>query len=126
VVGAIVLAPIGLPGSGTVWGSPHLLAACLAVGVFSSAIAYGLDQHTLRRIPVRRFSVLSALLPITALAVGFVALDQRPTAVELVGVALVIGGVLVQEREELAQRVEGTIPSDAATAGRRSFHTKPS
>jgi threonine/homoserine efflux transporter RhtA len=34
--------------------------------VFSNAIGYGIDQHVLRRIPIRRFSVLLALLPVTA------------------------------------------------------------
>ena len=60
------------------WTTPRLLIACLVVGVFSNAIGYGIDQHVLRRIPVRRFSVLLALLPVTAVAIGWVALDQRP------------------------------------------------
>lgn len=99
-IGAVALAPIGLPTSGPVWSSGGLLAACLLTGVFSSAIAYGIDQHTMRRVPVRRFSVLSALLPITALVIAFLALDQRPTRLELVGIALVVGGVVAQERDE--------------------------
>jgi inner membrane transporter RhtA len=97
--GALALAPIGLPGSGPVWASPRLLAACLVVGLFSSAIGYGIDQHVLRRIPVRRFSLLLALLPVTAVVVGVVALGQRPTRVDLAGMALVLAGVATQERE---------------------------
>ena len=65
-IGAVALTPFGAPGSGPVWTSPRLLVACLVVGVFSNAIGYGIDQHVLRRIPVRRFSVLLALLPVTA------------------------------------------------------------
>ena len=45
--------------------------------------------------------MLLALLPVTALAVGWIALDQQPSAIELVGVALVLVGVATQEREEL-------------------------
>jgi inner membrane transporter RhtA len=71
------------------------------VGVMSNAIGYGIDQSVLRRIPIRRFSVLLALLPVTATAVAFVALDQRPSAIDLVGMALVLTGVVVQEREKL-------------------------
>jgi inner membrane transporter RhtA len=71
------------------------------VGVFSNAIGYGIDQFTLRRIPIRRFSLLLALLPVTAAFIGWLALDQRPSNLDLVGIALVLVGVIVQEREEL-------------------------
>jgi len=33
--------------------------------------------------------------------VAFIALDQRPSAIDLVGMALVLTGVVVQEREKL-------------------------
>ncbi|MTA15452.1 MAG: EamA family transporter, partial [Actinobacteria bacterium] len=98
-IGALVLAPIGAPGSGEAWTTPAWLLAGLGVGVFSNAIGYGIDQHVMRRIPVRRFALMLALLPVTAMVVGFLALDQRPSWVDLAGAALVIAGVLVQERE---------------------------
>lgn len=107
-IGALAIAPFGAPGSGPVWVSPTLLAACLMVGVFSNAIGYGIDQHVLRRIPVRRFSVLLALLPVTALLIGFLALDQRPSPVDLIGVALVLTGVVIQDREVLPRVSEST------------------
>jgi inner membrane transporter RhtA len=101
-IGAVVIAPVGAPWSGDVWTSPRLLLLCLLVGVFSNAIGYGIDQFTMRRIPVRRFSLLLALLPVTAAFIGWVALGQRPAGIDLVGIALVLIGVTVQEREELA------------------------
>ena len=110
-IGALAITPIGAPGSGPVWVSPRLLGACLVVGVFSNAIGYGIDQHVLRRIPVRRFSVLLALLPVTATVVAFVALDQRPTALDLVGLVLVLGGVVLQEREKLVRETGGEPPA---------------
>lgn len=100
-IGALVLTPIGAPGSGPVWVSPMLLVLCCATGVFSNAIGYGIDQHVLRRIPIRRFSVLLALLPVTALAVGWAVLGQQPGALDLVGMGLVLAGVAIQERDEL-------------------------
>ena len=100
-IGAVAITPIGVPGSLDVWLSPRLLALCLLVGVFSNAIGYGIDQFTMRRIPVRRFSVLLALLPVTAVLIGWIALDQQPSGIEFAGIALVVVGVLVQEREEL-------------------------
>ena len=102
VVGSLAIAPIGAPWSGPVWSSPRLLVLCLMVGVFPNAIGYGIDQFTMRRIPIRRFSLLLALLPVTASFIGWLVLDQRPSTIELVGIALVLVGVVVQEREELA------------------------
>jgi inner membrane transporter RhtA len=110
-IGALVLAPIGAPGSGDAWTTPAWLVAGLGVGVFSNAIGYGIDQHVLRRIPVRRFALLLALLPVTAMVVGFIALDQRPSVVDLLGAALVITGVLVQEREVITPEELETAPA---------------
>ncbi len=102
VIGALVITPIGAPTSGPVWHAPHLIFACMFVGVLSNAIGYGIDQSVLRRIPIRRFSVLLALLPVTATVVAFIALDQRPNALDLFGMALVLAGVVIQERETLS------------------------
>lgn len=101
-IGALVITPIGAPGSGAVWTSPRLVLACLVVGILSNAIGYGLDQRILRRIPIRRFSVLLALLPVTAMVIGFIALDQTPSSIDLIGITLVLAGVAFQEREVLA------------------------
>jgi inner membrane transporter RhtA len=100
-IGTLAVAPVGAPGSGPVWTSPVLLVACMATGVFSNAIGYGIDQFVMRRIPIRRFSLLLALLPVTAVAVGWIVLDQSPSALELGGIALVLIGVAVQERDEV-------------------------
>ncbi len=108
-VGALALAPLGAPWSGPVWTSPLLLAACLATGVFANAIGYGIDPHMLRRVSVRRFSVLLSLLPVTATAIGWVAHDQRPGGLDLIGIALVLIAVASQEREQA-----DVIPTDAA------------
>ena len=77
--------------------------------MFSNAIGYGIDQHVLRRVSVRRFSVLLSLLPVTATAIGWVALDQRPGGLDLIGIALVLIAVASQEREQA-----DVIPTDAA------------
>jgi inner membrane transporter RhtA len=109
-IGAVVLTPIGAPGSAHVFTTPRLLILCVLVGVFSNAIGYGIDQHVLRRIPVRRFSVLLALLPVTAVTFGWIALDQTPSALDLAGIALVLTGVALQERDELPQPAMAEAP----------------
>ena len=75
------------------------MALCALVGMLSNAIGYGIDQSTMRRIPVRRFSVMLALLPVSAAVFGFLFLDQTPTGIDFLGMVLVLGGVAMQERE---------------------------
>lgn len=100
-IGSLVITPFGAPWSGPVWTAPTLLVLCCATGVFSNAIGYGIDQYVLRRIPIRRFSLLLALLPVTALLVGWIALDQVPSALDVGGIALVLIGVAIQDRDEI-------------------------
>jgi len=101
-LGAVVIAPFGAPQSGPAWGSPSILGLCLLVGLFSNALGYGIEQSIMRKIPVRRFSVLLALLPVTAVVFGFFFLDQTPTYIDLIGIAFVLTGVIVQQRDTLA------------------------
>jgi len=98
-VGALVLLPLGIGGSRALLSSWHLFGLVCLVGLLSTAVPYGIDQFVLRRIPMRRFAVLLALLPVTAILVGWLGLDQRPTGVDLLGAALVIAGVTIQERD---------------------------
>lgn len=103
LIGAVVVAPFGVGDAAAAFASPTLLAACIAVGVLSNAIGYGIDQTTLRRVPVRRFSVLLALLPVCAAIFGAVFLGQIPTLLDLGGMALVLTGVAAQERDEIVR-----------------------
>jgi inner membrane transporter RhtA len=106
-IGAVAIAPFGAPGSGPAWHAPHILLLCILVGVLSNAIPYGIDQNVMRRISTRRFAVLLALLPVTAVFIGAVALNQIPTVLDVVGVAFVLAGVIAQEREGVT-----SLPSD--------------
>jgi inner membrane transporter RhtA len=103
---AAYIAPFGAPQSGPAWSQPSLIGWCVLVGLLSNAIGYGIEQSVLRRIPVRRFSVLLALLPVTAVVFGMIFLDQMPTAVEYLGIALVLAGVVIQQRDVLTQASE--------------------
>ncbi len=105
-IGTVVITPIGAPWSGPVWVAPTLLLLCCATGVFSNAIGYGIDQFVLRRIPIRRFSILLALLPVTALMVGWIALDQQPGPIDVAGIGLVLIGVAIQNRDEIKADLE--------------------
>lgn len=98
-VGALVWSPVGLVQGWAVFDPPVLVAACLAVGVLSNAVPYGLDQVVLPRLRAAQFALLLALLPATAAVVGVVALGQVPTAAEVVGIAVVVVAVAVRTPE---------------------------
>lgn len=101
--GAIILAPFGAPASGPAWGDARLLALCVMVGVLSTAVPYGIDQHVLRRVPRGRFALLLALLPMMATVIGRLDLQQSPKPFELVGIALVIAGLAIQGPTEISE-----------------------
>ena len=98
--GGIVITPFAAGDAGAAFSSGKILIGCILVGLLSNAIGYGIDQATLRRIPIRRFSVMLALLPVCATIFGFVFLNQSPSMLDLLGMALVLTGVAVQERDE--------------------------
>jgi inner membrane transporter RhtA len=89
-IGAVGLAPVLVSSAVPALVSPALLAACLAVGVASSVVPYGLEQIAMRRLPRARFALLLALLPATAAIVGAVVLGQVPGLVEAAGIALIV------------------------------------
>ena len=99
LIGALALAPFGAPSSGPVFGSLRLLVLCCLVGLLSSVIGYGLDQHVMRRIQPHRFALLLALIPVTGALFAFVALDERLSPVDIGGIALVLAGVVYQQRD---------------------------
>ncbi len=97
-VGLAVTAPWGLPGFERVVGHPAVLLGALGVGVMSSAIPYGIDQVVLRRIPLGRFALLQALLPVVATVMGVVVLGQGLSTTAAVGIVAVVAGVATRDR----------------------------
>ena len=101
VIGAVVLAPVLVVSAVPALVSPVLLVACLAVGVASSAVPYGLEQVAMRRLTRARFALLLALLPATATVVGAIVLGQIPTAIETIGIALIVVAASLRTHSEL-------------------------
>ena len=106
LVALVVVTPIAGADALPALVDPVALAAGLGVGVASSVIPYVCDQLAMARLARSTYALLVSLLPATATAIGILVLGQVPTAVELVGVALVIGGVAVhRERSRQAPEV---------------------
>ena len=78
------------------------LAAGIGVGVSSSVIPYVCDQLAMARMSRSTYALMVALLPATATVIGVVVLAQLPSAVEALGVALVIAGVAVHRDVQTA------------------------
>ena len=56
-------------------------------------IPYVCDQLAMARLPRATYALLVSLLPATATVIGIVVLGQLPSTGEILGVALVVGGV---------------------------------
>jgi inner membrane transporter RhtA len=95
LVAMVVAFPIGIRDAMPAFVSPLLLAAGIGVGVTSSVIPYVCDQLAMARLPRATFALLLSLLPAMASLIGAVVLHQLPSMLEVGGIALVIGGVLL-------------------------------
>jgi len=103
LVAAVVVTPIGgwevLPAL----ADPVALLAGVGVGVSSSVIPYVADQLAMRRLARASYALMVSLLPATATIIGVVVLAQVPSAVEVVGVALVIAGVAIHRGPDVSE-----------------------
>lgn len=92
VAGALLL-PFGLlqlPGSVPGWKP---LASVAALGVLGTALGQLLYYRLLEHHGSSRASLVTYLLPATALAYGVAILDESLTLVKIVGLVLILGGV---------------------------------
>ena len=93
--GTLAFAPFFARSLGTVAVDVRLAGAVVAVAVFSSVVPYGIEQVVLRRVTAATFAILLAMLPATAAAVGAIALRQWPQPIDLLGLALVSGAIVL-------------------------------
>lgn len=90
VISTVLVAPFGLADGGTELLDPAILAVGAAVGILSTAVPYVAEMEALRRLPQAVFGVMMSLEPAVAAAIGFFALSQGLTAVEVVAIGLVV------------------------------------
>jgi inner membrane transporter RhtA len=102
LIAAVVATPIGVWGAAPAFVDPVALAAGVGVGVSSSVIPYVTDQLAMARMSRSTYALMVALLPATATVIGIVVLAQLPSAIEALGVALVIAGVAVHRDADAA------------------------
>lgn len=99
VTGAfIVLAPFALLFHGP-WVLPHAatIGAILGLAVFSTALAYMLFFNILARAGATNISLVTFLVPVFAIALGVILLDEPVQAVHLLGMAMIAMGLVAMD-----------------------------
>ena len=76
------------------------IGSLLYLAIFGSAVTFALYFWLLARLPATRLSLITFGIPIVALTVGTLALDEPLTARIVAGVLLVLGGVCLAVRRE--------------------------
>jgi drug/metabolite transporter (DMT)-like permease len=110
----LALALDGLPDTG-IGGKAAL--AWLALGIFSSGVAYILFYSLVKRVTATQVAVVSYLIPIVATLLGWLVLDEALSPRLWLGLALIVGGVAAVNGglQALWQRARGAqAPSGAA------------
>jgi inner membrane transporter RhtA len=108
-IGAVAATPLGIGPALPAVHHPTWLLWGLGVGVCSTVIPYLTDQLAMVRLPRATYSLMLALLPVTATACGVVLLHQLPGRQDIAGLALVVAGVAAHRSHETTE--EGD-PSD--------------
>mgnify|MGYP005803576657 FL=1 len=76
LVGACFIFPFGLVSAGSSMFSPSVLPLAIVLGIFSSALPYGLEIYALKNLPSRTFGILMSLEPALAALSGFIFLQE--------------------------------------------------
>ena len=67
----------------------------LKLAVFSTVVPLFLQSAALKRLGANQFALLGALGPVCTIFVGYIALDERLTLIQMAGALLVVGGVMI-------------------------------
>jgi drug/metabolite transporter (DMT)-like permease len=88
---------VGLAGSSFAWGP---LATIAALGSLGTGLAFVLMGTLVSRVGSSRASFATYLIPVVALVLGAVFLDETVRALSVAGIVLVIAGAVLASRKE--------------------------
>ena len=97
--------------------TPELLLIGVGLAVLLPVVPFILELLALRRLEAGAFGTLMALEPAFALAIGFVALHQSPTATAVVGIGLVVAAGVGAERAGARRPVPPSPAVDPPVSG---------
>ena len=85
--------------------------------VLATLVGSGIWTWLMARHPSGTVAPFSMLVPVTGLALAWLLLDEVPAPLELVGGALVVGGVLWASRPRRAEALPEPVPEPAVPVG---------
>jgi inner membrane transporter RhtA len=104
LVATIAVSPIGFTEALPAFQHLNLLIAGIGVGICSSVIPYITDQLAMARLSRATFALFLSLLPVFATAIGVLVLHQIPTAVDVLGILLVVGGIAMRREQNAVDK----------------------
>jgi drug/metabolite transporter (DMT)-like permease len=102
VLGSIWTAPfgvVGLDGSSFAWGP---VVAIVTLGAIGTGVAFVVMGRLVARVGPSRASFSIYLVPVVAVVLGTVFLDETVQALSLLGIGLVIAGAVLASRKDSA------------------------
>jgi inner membrane transporter RhtA len=90
VIGAIVIAPVGMIQASAALFDPGILAVACGVALLSSALPYSLEMFALTRLPTRTFGVLMSVEPALGALSGWCFLHESLSLVQWAAVASIM------------------------------------
>jgi drug/metabolite transporter (DMT)-like permease len=73
--------------------------SAIALGVLCTGIAYAVFFHLIQRVSASRASTNTYLVPIFGVAWAWLLLGEAPTPTMLIAAAMILGSVMVSQRE---------------------------
>lgn len=104
LIALITISPLGLGDALATFAQPLVLLWGIGVSVCSSVIPYICDQLAMARLPRATYALLLSLLPASAAIMGMVILRQVPALLEIAGILLVVGGVVLQRAADVPEK----------------------
>jgi len=106
-VASIVLLPFGVVGAGESSFEWPSVIAVVILGVIGTGLARALLIAAFGRLGTVRGSIISYLVPIVALVLGVVVLNETVEVIQLIGAAIAIfGGYLISRSRQVAPPVD--------------------
>ena len=98
----LIMIPIALPTIGQFHFHPLTLAAVLLLGSLGSGFAYIIYYYLLNTLGGTRGASVTLVIPLTAVLWGVLLLGESITAPVLVGMAVILGGIVLTSRRRPA------------------------
>jgi DME family drug/metabolite transporter len=113
-IGAVLLVPVLLVGDLSWLGTGEGVAMALWLGAVPTALGYLLFARGLRRLPAGDVATLTLAEPVTATILGAVVLAERPGALAVAGMVIVLAGLAVLAAPRRATAAAESVPVGVA------------